>query len=120
MDTNLRKLRKATGLTMKQFGGIIGVSESMVSLYETGRNEPDLSLLVKMADYFCVTLDELVGYHAKFKTEKKPVASSDERDVKILELFSQLSDRNSQRVLDYVADILVAQEARPSAGRSSD
>lgn len=118
MDTNIRKLRKSTGLTMKQFGSVIGVSESMVSLYETGKNEPDLSLLVKMADYFSVTLDELVGYRAK--AEKKPVAKSDERDVRILELFNQLSDRNSQRVLDYVSDILIAQEARPSADRSSD
>ena len=56
----LRALRKAQDLTMKQFGEIIGVSESTISLYETGKRQPDFTTLKKIADYFDVTIDYLL------------------------------------------------------------
>lgn len=56
----LRALRKAQDLTMKQFGEIIGVSESTISLYENGKRQPDFTTLKKIADYFSVTIDYLL------------------------------------------------------------
>jgi len=58
---NLRKLRKDAKLTMKQLGEIMGVAESTISLYETGNREPDKETLFKLADYFDVTTDYLLG-----------------------------------------------------------
>lgn len=36
----LRTLRKQKGITMKQLGAVVGVSESAISLYETGNRQP--------------------------------------------------------------------------------
>lgn len=57
----LRELRKEYGLTLKRFGEIIGVSESTVSLYETGKRQPDLEMLIKIADTLGCSTDYLLG-----------------------------------------------------------
>lgn len=57
----LRALRKERNLTMKELGAIIGVSESAVSQYETGKREPDYKLLESLSDFFDVSTDYLIG-----------------------------------------------------------
>ncbi len=39
----------------------MGVSKGVISFWETGRNEPSLQMLKKIAVYFEVTTDYLVG-----------------------------------------------------------
>jgi repressor LexA len=46
---------------MKKLGTIIGVSESTVSLYESGKRQPDFATATKIAEYFQVSLDFLLG-----------------------------------------------------------
>lgn len=65
MTNNIRVLRKAVGMTMKQLGNLMGVSESAISLYETGKAEPDIAMLRKIADYFGVTIDYLLADNPK-------------------------------------------------------
>lgn len=57
----LRELRKEKGLTMKKFGALFNIAESTVSLYETGKRDIDISLLSKIAKYFGVSIDYLLG-----------------------------------------------------------
>lgn len=58
---NMRDLRKSRGLTMKDLGRIVGVSESTISLYETGKHEPDIITMGRIADALGVSVDELIG-----------------------------------------------------------
>ena len=58
---NLRALRKNKGLTMKQLGEKIDVAESTISLYERGKREPDNATLIRLANYFGVSVDYLLG-----------------------------------------------------------
>ena len=58
---NLRYLRKNQNLTMKELGKIIGVAESTISLYETGKREPDIKTLSKLASFFSVSTDYILG-----------------------------------------------------------
>lgn len=57
----LKELRQQNGVTLKALGDEIGCAESTVSLYEAGRREPSRDILIKIADYFGVTLDYLLG-----------------------------------------------------------
>ena len=59
--TKLKELRKEHKLSMKELGKILGLSESTISLYEAGKREPDIKTLIKMADYFKVGVDVLIG-----------------------------------------------------------
>ena len=58
--TRIRELREESGLKLKELSKIIGVSESTMSLYENGKHEPDYTTLIKIADYFKVSLDYLL------------------------------------------------------------
>ena len=61
MDNRIRELRKAKGITMKQLGVIIGVAESTISHYETGKRQLDKETLIKLSNYFGVTIGFLLG-----------------------------------------------------------
>ena len=57
----LKELRTEKGLSQRQFGEIFGVCNQTVSFWETGSREPDLDTIVKIADYFEVSIDYLCG-----------------------------------------------------------
>ena len=83
----LREIRKLSGLTMKELGIRIGVSESAISQYETGKRQPDYETLLKIADYFGVSVDYLLG-----KDEKA-------EDSELQEYLEQLKTREEMRML---------------------
>lgn len=57
----LRQLRKTKGVTMKDVGAVIGVSEATVSLYERGLRSPSYEVLLKLGEYFDVSVDYLLN-----------------------------------------------------------
>lgn len=57
----LRELRKTRHMSMKELGQLLGCSESTVSLYETGKREPGIEMLLHMAEIFHVSADYLLG-----------------------------------------------------------
>lgn len=59
--SRLRKLRKEKGITMKELGSRLNLAESTVSGYETGSRSPDLEVVDKLANFFDVTADYLMG-----------------------------------------------------------
>ena len=58
---NIRFFRKANNLTQEELSKHLGGSKNLVSNYENGISTPDIYTLVKLADIFDITLDELVG-----------------------------------------------------------
>lgn len=61
MMIRLRELRLQRHITMKQLGSVLGLAESTISLYETGKRQPDLDTLVRFANYFDVSVDYILG-----------------------------------------------------------
>lgn len=61
MMLKLRELRKNCGLTMKELGAEIGVAESTISQYETGKRQPDYETLLKLGEFFGVSVGYLLG-----------------------------------------------------------
>jgi len=57
----MRELRKQMNITMKQLGDMLGVSESAISHYETGKRQADFETLLKIAEIYDVSLDYLLG-----------------------------------------------------------
>ena len=57
----LQQLRREKGLTGIELGKILGVSKQTISCWETGKIEMDYSILNKLADYFHVSIDYLLG-----------------------------------------------------------
>lgn len=58
---NLRALRKAKKMSQVELGGLLNYGYTAISNYESGRNEPSLDDLIRLADIFDVSIDELLG-----------------------------------------------------------
>lgn len=62
LDTDrLRRLRTERMLTQAALGEELGLSESTVCMYERGEREPSFNTLCRLADFFGVTTDYLLG-----------------------------------------------------------
>lgn len=57
----IRSLRKEKGMTMKELGKAIGVAESTISLYENEKRMPDADTMKRLARFFNVSIDTLMG-----------------------------------------------------------
>lgn len=57
---NLKYLRMKAGKQQKELALILKVSKATMAKYESGMVEPNVETIVRMAEYFGVTLDELV------------------------------------------------------------
>ena len=65
MHTMLKNLRRERKLTQGNLAEVFHISQTSVSKYETGEAVPDLEMVVKMADFFGVSLDDFVVREAK-------------------------------------------------------
>ncbi|MEM5667929.1 helix-turn-helix transcriptional regulator [Bacillus cereus] len=57
----MKELRKNSKITQEQLGNAIGVSKMAISYFEKGKKSPGRESLKKIADYFGVTTDYLLG-----------------------------------------------------------
>ena len=67
MNLRIRDLREDADLTQKQIAEILLCDQSLYSKYERGERILPLDLAVKLADYYQVSLDYLVGNSNKRK-----------------------------------------------------
>ena len=58
---NVEYYRKQKGMTQEELAKLLGVVRSNIAQYERGSRSPSIPILIKMADIFGVTVDELVG-----------------------------------------------------------
>lgn len=73
LHENIKKHRLQKGMTQSQLAAVFHVSEQGVSRWENGNTYPDISLLPAIADYFQISIDELMGmenYKDERETEK--------------------------------------------------
>ena len=62
---NLEELRVNSGLTQKELAKLLNITNKAYWSYESGRTEPNIETLIKIADYFDVSLDYLCGRQNK-------------------------------------------------------
>ncbi|MBQ8503427.1 MAG: helix-turn-helix transcriptional regulator [Clostridia bacterium] len=58
---NLKEIRKSKGISQLKLAMDLNMSQNTISRYETGEREPGIAELIKLADYFNVSIDYLVG-----------------------------------------------------------
>lgn len=61
MIKNLRLLRTEKGISQRQLGEQIGVSQQSINKYENYEIEPDIHTLILIARYFHTSVDFLIG-----------------------------------------------------------
>ena len=57
----LKELRKKKGISQLRLATDLNTTQNTISRYETGEREPGIDELVKIAEYFNVSVDYLIG-----------------------------------------------------------
>lgn len=65
MRLRIRDLREDNDLTQKQIADYLMCDQSLYSKYERGEREIPLNLIIKLADYYNVSIDYIVGRNSK-------------------------------------------------------
>lgn len=70
----LKELRKACGKTLKDIAADFNTSPQVISRYELEQTEPDFATLTKLAEYFGVSVDYLLG-RTDYRDERSGIKS---------------------------------------------
>ncbi len=110
----LRDLREDKDLLQKQVCCIIDCKSQQYQLYESGKREIPFHSAVKLADFYCVSLDYIAG-----RTNNKKglnISELPEVETEIIKKFRSLSDERKGRILerlDVLCEEQTAEKKRP-------
>ncbi len=110
----LRLLRQQDNLTQAELAKQLRISKSTISMYETGRREPDFETLEIIADFFNVDMNRLVDRPAG--PALPPVLTPAE--LALLSDFRLLNDRGQNEALFLIRHLAETDEYKksPAAG----
>lgn len=97
----LIKLRKDKQLTQEQVANFLNMSQSTYQHYENQRAEPSIETLCKLADFYGVSLDYLVG--RQFVNE---VGYLTEEQKNVVFAIKKLNDANINKILTQTLKML--------------
>ena len=95
----LKELRKENGLTQENLAEQLNVSNRTISRWETGSNMPDISMLVEIADFFNVSIPEIID--GERKSENMDQETRDTA-VKMAEYSKNEARVGKQKVIGYL------------------
>ena len=110
----LKEIRKASGETQAAIAEVIGVTRAAYANIENGKREPDFKALLKLADYFDVTLDYLFG-----RSENSMQASSQSLDLSVAERALVIAYRAASQQDRDVIENIVGRYAPPAKTKTS-
>lgn len=87
----LKELRREKGLTQEQLSEVFGVSNRSISRWENGVNMPDFDLVIEIANYFDISIDELLDGERK----------TDMIDQKTEETILKVADYNNSEKMAF-------------------
>lgn len=102
MQNKLAELRKERNMSQKEFSKIFNVAQNTISQWEQGKRNMDTEILLKLADFFQVTTDYLLGRSGAVSRPARTFAlsASEELLVKKYRTLPPLSRETVDTVLD--------------------
>ncbi len=86
MVNRIKDLREDRDMRQSDLAAATGIDQRTISNYETGKTSPDAYALIKLADFFDVSIDYLVGRAAC------DLSSEDKRTKMIDKIISELEE----------------------------
>lgn len=97
----LKSLRQENGYTQFKVAKHLGITQSAYANYERGARQPDADTISKIADFFHVSVDYLIG-----RTDDPHPLSLDEQmegiEFALYGEIKDLTDEQKQEILDFV------------------
>lgn len=104
MIKNLKILRQEKGISQQQLADVILVTQQSVNKYENHDVEPDIKTLIKIAEFFNVSLDYLVGRtdirEMANKTRMSDLADGEEKIIKEMRRLNYKQKKCIEMLID--------------------
>ncbi len=102
LKDQLRKARKAAGKTQHECADHLGINFTTYSSYETGRREPDVLKIKKIAAFLGVTGDYLLETGFDKKNRKETIVCKDNDEVHLIRCYRTLNDAGKSAAISAV------------------
>ncbi|QIE40486.1 helix-turn-helix transcriptional regulator (plasmid) [Bacillus tropicus] len=110
------KLKELRGSrTQEEVAKGIEISRARYSHFENDRNEPDLQLVQKIADYHKVTTDYLLGRSDDSRLTKEEDEKANKIVKKLEKLIAELEDVDQDKALEHLEMFVQYQKAKNSS-----
>ncbi len=103
---NIRDIRISLGKTQKDLADILATSQSTIGKYEREELEPNLHIIVKMADVFNCSVDYILGRESEdgaILVNSNDTYTSEEQNL--IKQFRKLSKRQQISVLGIISEL---------------
>ena len=110
MKEQLQQLRKSRGLTQDDLAEILGISLSSYQKYERDAISPSYETLCKIADFYHVTTDYLLGREPA--TDPFDMLQLPEDQKSVMERFASFPDDVRTIILDAIKELAEAAKKR--------
>jgi transcriptional regulator with XRE-family HTH domain len=104
LGEQMKRLRKNLGLTQNQLGVKVKINGRQLARYEIGQGKPSLDVLLKLADFFEVSLDFLVTGNQKEISKKARI--NDQDLLRLLQLVDRLDKAERDKIKWFVQSVL--------------
>lgn len=96
--TRLRELRKSNNVSQQKLSKYLNFGYTAIANYESGRNQPSLDTVKKIAQYFDVTVDYLIG------ASDYPKRESDitDKESELLGIFRRINEEEKEALLKII------------------
>lgn len=113
----IKILREDLKLSQADFAKKVGLTQQSISLYEKGDREPSLDVLKKLADFFDVSTDYLLG---KTNIKNQKVLELDDIDIAFASGVKGLNDENKETLRNIMEGLLAKQELEKNSNNKKE
>lgn len=114
METRVRELRRQKKMSQLALGVRVECSQNTISKIEKGKADPRVSVLIRLAEFFGVSMDYMLGF-----SEQKITMERKDRLTQLINLsreytekYARLSDASKQTVNAVIDRMLEIEEDR--------
>lgn len=105
----LKKFREKKGVLQSDVAKALGINNSTYAYYERGEHSPGPDMLCKLADFFNVSVDELLG-----RTSSDIFDNARIEQPEILQLYERMTPEEQNNLVNYARGLISGRELRAS------
>lgn len=111
---NVKKIRKEKGLTQKELGERLGITQSAIGQFENDKTSPTITTISKIANALDVEIDKIMNIPMQYTYEhtylnqeriKIPDINYIKKREQLLSNFNKLNDLGQNKILEDIEDL---------------
>ena len=100
---NLKRIRLLADKNQTEVANAVNLTQHTYSNYETGKTQPDIATLIKLADYFHITVDNLLGHEVPYLIDKSTLTP---QQRSLIDLVVISNDRLCEKAEAYLSGLV--------------